>query len=43
MPDLIAIPGGTLLMGSDEFYRDEGPVHEREVAPFELDAHAVTN
>ena len=40
---MIAIPGGTLLMGSDEFYRDEGPVHEREVAPFELDAHPVTN
>ena len=43
MPDMIAIPGGTLLMGSDEFYRDEGPVHEREVAPFELDVHPVTN
>ena len=43
MPDMIAIPGGTLLMGSDEFYRDEGPVHEREVAPFELDVHPVIN
>jgi formylglycine-generating enzyme len=43
MPDMIAIPGGTLLMGSDEFYRDEGPVHEREIAPFELDVHPVTN
>jgi sulfatase modifying factor 1 len=40
---MIAIPGGRLLMGSDEYYRDEGPVHEREVAPFRLDAHPVTN
>ena len=40
---MIAIPGGTLLMGSDEYYRDEGPVHERDVEPFELDAHPVTN
>jgi formylglycine-generating enzyme required for sulfatase activity len=43
MPDMIAIPGGTLLMGSDEFYRDEGPVHERNIVPFELDVHPVTN
>ena len=40
---MIAIPGGTLLMGSDEFYRDEGPVHRRDIAPFELDQHPVTN
>jgi len=40
---MIAIPGGNLLMGSDDFYRDEGPVHERETAPFELDEHPVTN
>lgn len=30
-------------MGSAEFYGDEGPVHEREIAPFELDLHPVTN
>lgn len=40
---MIQIPGGTLLMGSDEFYPEEGPVHEREVGAFELDAHPVTN
>ncbi|HWM15645.1 MAG TPA: formylglycine-generating enzyme family protein [Microbacterium sp.] len=40
---MIAIPGGTLLMGSDEYYRDEGPVHSRQIAPFELDEHPVTN
>ena len=30
-------------MGSDDHYRDEGPAHERDVEPFELDAHPVTN
>ena len=40
---MIAIPGGILRMGSAEFYGDEGPVHEREIAPFELDLHPVTN
>ena len=40
---MIAIPGGTLLMGSDEFYRDEGPVHEREVDRSRSDQHPVTN
>ncbi|SFS13373.1 Formylglycine-generating enzyme, required for sulfatase activity, contains SUMF1/FGE domain [Microbacterium sp. cf046] len=40
---MIAIPAGTLLIGSAEFYADEGPVHERYVAAFELDAHPVTN
>ena len=41
--EMIDIPGGVLRMGSSEFYADEGPVHERVVAPFELDAHPVTN
>ena len=40
---MIAIPAGTLLIGSAEFYADEGPVHERDVAEFELDEHPVTN
>ncbi|WP_375386357.1 formylglycine-generating enzyme family protein [uncultured Microbacterium sp.] len=40
---MIAIPGGTLLMGSTEFYSDEGPVHERDVAAFEIETRAVTN
>nr|WP_120493135.1 formylglycine-generating enzyme family protein [Microbacterium phyllosphaerae] len=43
MVSMIQIPGGTLLMGSEEFYPEEGPVHEREVAAFELDEHPVTN
>lgn len=40
---MLDIPGGVLLMGSEEFYPEEGPVHEREVADFTLDPYAVTN
>ena len=40
---MIAIPGGTLRMGSEEFYPEEGPVHDRAVDAFELDEHPVTN
>ncbi|WP_167138883.1 formylglycine-generating enzyme family protein [Diaminobutyricimonas sp. TR449] len=40
---MIEIPSGTLLMGSDEFYPEEGPVHEREIAAFVMDEHPVTN
>ncbi|MEW2460954.1 formylglycine-generating enzyme family protein [Microbacterium sp. NPDC047426] len=43
MVAMIEVPGGTLRMGSDEFYPEEGPVHEREVASFRLDEHSVTN
>ena len=43
VPVMIAIPSGILLMGSDEFYREEGPVHTREIAAFEIDAQPVTN
>lgn len=41
--DLVPLPGGTFAMGSDEFYPDEKPVHEREVAPFRIGRYAVTN
>lgn len=40
---MIQIAGGTFRMGSTDFYPEEGPVHERTVAPFELDVHPVTN
>lgn len=43
MSAMISIPGGTFRMGSTEFYPEEGPVHERTVAPFEIDLHPVTN
>jgi formylglycine-generating enzyme required for sulfatase activity len=43
MDDMVLIEGGTFLMGSDEFYPDERPVHERAVDTFRIDRHAVTN
>ncbi len=41
--ELVDIPGGVFAMGSRDFYPDEGPVHEREVADFRLERHPVTN
>lgn len=41
--DMVTVPGGTFMMGSNRFYPDEGPRHEREVAPFALDRSLVTN
>ena len=40
---LIAVAGGRFRMGSDEHYPEEAPAHEREVAPFVLESHPVTN
>jgi formylglycine-generating enzyme len=37
------IDGGAFLMGSEDFYADEGPVQETVVSAFELDLHPVTN
>lgn len=39
---MIRIDGGTFTMGSESFYPDEGPIHERTVASFEIDLHPVT-
>jgi len=39
----VLIPGGTFLMGSEEFYPDERPVHERAVESFLIDRLEVTN
>jgi formylglycine-generating enzyme required for sulfatase activity len=43
MRDMVLIPGGTFVMGSDDFYPDERPAHDREVAGFEIDRYQVTN
>ncbi|WP_168627561.1 formylglycine-generating enzyme family protein [Cryobacterium sp. BB307] len=40
---MVLIEGGVLLMGSDEFYPDERPVHPREVRSFRIDRFEVTN
>lgn len=39
---MVRLEGGAFRMGSIE-QAEEGPVHTREVAPFEIDAHPVTN
>jgi formylglycine-generating enzyme len=41
--DMLWIPGGTFLMGSCDFYPEEGPVHEVSVDGFWMDRHTVTN
>jgi sulfatase modifying factor 1 len=41
--DMVRLTGGTFLMGSDAFYPDERPVHERRVESFEIDRYPVTN
>jgi sulfatase modifying factor 1 len=41
--DMVRLTAGTFLMGSDAFYPDERPVHERRVESFEIDRYPVTN
>jgi formylglycine-generating enzyme required for sulfatase activity len=41
--EMVLIGGGTFRMGSAEFYPDEQPVVEREVAAFRIDRYQVTN
>ncbi len=40
---MIWVPGGTFLMGSDKFYREERPMRRQTVQGFWIDAHPVTN
>lgn len=40
---MVAIPGGTFLMGSNDGYPEERPVREVSVAPFRIDRTEVTN
>jgi formylglycine-generating enzyme required for sulfatase activity len=41
-PTWIAVPGGTFLMGSEDGYGRERPVHEVTVAPFEMTRSEIT-
>src|SRR5277367_6142749 len=41
--DMIWIPGGTFLMGSDKHYPEESPSHEATVEGFWIDKYAITN
>ncbi|ORJ59755.1 formylglycine-generating enzyme family protein [Mycobacterium simiae] len=43
LTELIELPGGTLSMGSDDFYPEESPVHQVTVEPFSIERHPVTN
>jgi len=41
--NMVRIPGGTFLMGSDRHYAEEAPAHSATVEPFWMDPHVVTN
>ncbi len=41
--NMVWIPGGTFLMGSDSHYPEEAPAHEVTVDGFWMDRHTVTN
>jgi formylglycine-generating enzyme len=43
LSDLIELTGGVFRMGSQEFYPEEGPVHDVQVEPFAVEQHPVTN
>ncbi|MXO74314.1 SUMF1/EgtB/PvdO family nonheme iron enzyme [Altererythrobacter aerius] len=43
MGEMLRVPGGRFWMGSDCHYPEEGPAHEVEVDPFEIDLTPVTN
>jgi sulfatase modifying factor 1 len=40
--NMVWVPGGAFLMGSADFYPEEGPVHEARVDPLWMDQHPVT-
>src|SRR5690606_1059311 len=41
--DMAWVPGGTFVMGSEDFYPEERPVHRVAVDGFWMDEHPVTN
>jgi formylglycine-generating enzyme required for sulfatase activity len=41
--DMVFVPGGIFIMGSEGGDPDERPAHEVEITPFYIDAHEVTN
>lgn len=40
---MVRVSGGAFLMGSNDFYPEERPVHRVAVDPFWMDEHPVTN
>jgi formylglycine-generating enzyme len=43
LTELIELTGGVFRMGSQQFYPDEGPVHDEHVEPFAIEQHPITN
>jgi formylglycine-generating enzyme required for sulfatase activity len=41
--DMVLVPGGTFLMGSNEHYPEEAPAHRVVVDAFWMERHTVTN
>jgi sulfatase modifying factor 1 len=41
--DMVWIPGGTFMMGSNEFYPEEAPAHSVTVDGFWMDQYTLTN
>ena len=41
--DIVGIPGGVYLLGSEDHYPEEGPVHRVRVDALAIDRHPVTN
>jgi sulfatase modifying factor 1 len=41
--NMVVIPGGSFLMGSEKFYPEEKPVRKVTVDSFQMDVYAVTN
>ena len=39
---MVWVPGGAFLMGSNEFYPEERPVHTARIGGFWMDEHPVT-
>jgi formylglycine-generating enzyme len=42
MKNMVHVPGGLFLMGSEDFYPEERPVHQVHVDGFLMDRHPVT-
>src|SRR5271155_4540677 len=43
LSDMVWVPGGTFLMGSDKHYPEEAPIHKVTVEGFWIDKYTVTN
>ena len=43
LTELVELTGGVFCMGSDRFYSEERPAHERRIGAFAIERHPVTN